>query len=249
MNQLADEQSTVDSTDLFRELANEYCSYVQSTGIDFAAYRDTSVPVFGAQSPARQAHILACLRASVNICRNTRAQQKSFEDTPALLWWALKELKLRPTSDLFGHIDRNSVIEVHTAEGVQIFRNFNFYRYCSYTLEELYCYPWNYLYEREESITSMIMHFAGKIFVGEVLTTVPVHIPAHIVHERFSLKRNNIDLKIRWVSPLYGESNTLPVATIVVETAELAKRVDLFDPLRLGGAFDRVHAEPALDPQ
>jgi hypothetical protein len=113
------------------------------------------------------------------------------------------------------------VIEVHSPEGLQLFRNFNFYKYCGYSIEELYSDSWDKLYERDERVASLMFEFVNKIYGGLVRTTVAPEIPPYRARELFSSRRYEVEVKWEWGAPLFAEGTSQPKATIAIETAKL----------------------------
>ncbi len=206
---------------MFRELALEYQDFARQAGVEMLPFRKPSLPLFTTQDENQQLRIVKALEISVQICRNTRAQGQDMRDTPSLTWQALKELKLRPPSDLFSNIHDTSIIEVHSPDGLQIFRNFNFYRYCSYSLEELYCGSWDLLFERAPGILSIMKATLLKLYTGEIQGTHTLSLPVHAVRELASPLQYEIELEMQRVAALYAEGSEHPAATLVIEAARL----------------------------
>jgi hypothetical protein len=207
----------------FLELSNEYRAFAQEAGVELVPYQDQSLPYFGALDERAQREVLEALGVSVQICRNTKAQGNAMDDTPSLIWQALKELGLRPPSDLFGHMNDCNVVEVYSPKNIQLFRTFSFFRYCSYTLEELYCHDWVQLFPRDDvRNVEMILNFVSDVFERRVRNTVSLrHIPNHIVREARSSQRLILEVGINWGAPLFFEGGSEPAATIFLETGKL----------------------------
>jgi len=227
----------VRDADRFRELADKYAHFASQAGVELRGYREPSLPHFTSQSEENRAAILSALERCVHICEQTRSEGHSMSDSPALIWVALKEFGFHPPSDLFNHIDRQSVIEVHSNQGIQFFRTFNFYKYCSYSLEELYCMPWFQLFEREEKYINQMIALATKIFTGETRNTVPMNLPVHVVKEKFSVGQHQVKLNMKFIAPAF-DVNGAPAATIVVEGIKPVRSL-------FGGFGLRRKAQPA----
>lgn len=221
--------------DRFRLLSLSYRDFARSAGVDVVAFRDPDLPNFTALSEAQRGRALEALGICVRICDSARNQGHSMSDSPALVWQAIRELGLRPSSDIFSVISDRSLVEIHSPEGVQIFRNFNFFRYCSYSLEELYSLPWNTLFERDMKVMDLIADSARKVYAGEIRNATRFTFPPHRVREISSPMRNEILLDMEWIAPLYREGTQSPEATICVEAAEFV------DP-----ALRRLVEQPAL---
>ncbi len=207
----------------FRELSCEYRGYASEAGVGLVPFHEASLPLFNTQTELKQREILNALETSVKICRNTKAQHKKMTDSPALIWQALRELGLRPPSDLFNHMEDCTVVEVYSSENIQLFRTFSFFQYCSYSLEELYCGSWPDLFPRDDqTIVPMILKFVENVFSGVTKKTVSLkHIPNHTVREAFSAARLVLTVGMNWGAPLFQEGTSKPSATIFLETGEL----------------------------
>jgi hypothetical protein len=206
--------------ELFRRLAQLYAEFGRTVGIEISPFREDCLPLFSKLPPDRQRAINDAIARGLRIFESVTTQGKSLGDSTSLVWAALKELGLRPPSDLFGHITDESIVEVHSPDGAQLFRSFTFYRYCSYSLEDLYCASWFELYERDDRVMGVLMDFGKKIFVDRsIKSTVALDVPNHIVRELHSPRRYNIEIAMNWVAPLFGEGTSVPAASVVVETA------------------------------
>lgn len=203
---------------LFRELSLAYQKYGQEAGVKFKAFHDPSLPLFSAKSESERRAILNALAICVKICDAVKAEGHGMSDSPALIWRALMEFGLRPPSDLFSFIKPTSVIEVHSLEGIQIFRNFNFYRFCSYTIEELYSDSWELLFDRHDAPISAIIDFVMRCADGRVKNTQLTGIPLHVVGELFSENKNIVTLNMEFGAPLFDAFSSKPAATMMVET-------------------------------
>lgn len=213
---------------LFRDLSTEYSDYAREAGVELIAFRDPSLPLFSLLSDGKKKEVLSALTKVVKICRDTKAQGHSMGDSPALIWQALKEFGLRPPSDLFGQMHDCTVVEVYSQDNIQVFRSFSFFRYCSYSLEDLYCEEWLNLFARDDnSIIPMVISFMKDVYQGvTTFTTNLRHIPKHIVRETYSPFKYKLQVGINWGAPLFEEGTSTPVATIFLETGELIEKSD-----------------------
>ena len=207
----------------FRELAEAYQRYSKAGGIDVKPYAHEDLPHFSLKSPEEQRQIIEALEVNVRICQQAEAHGDLRGDSPALVWQALKEFGFRPPSDVFTHISKESIVEIHSPTGMQLFRNFNFYKYCSYTLEELYCGTWASLYERDLAFEASIMELSQRIYGGEIKSAVSYGLPVYMLQETSSEAKLEIRLEMQWVAPLFREKSSQAAATIAIESATLLK--------------------------
>lgn len=211
--------------DEFIRYASEYAAYGRRAGVEIIPFRRADVPHFSALSSAARRQVLNALRTCVSICISTIRNSTAVGDSRAIIWQAIKMFNLRPPSDLFSIINSESIIEMHSPDGLQIFRSFSFYRLCTYTLEELFCKSWLDLYGRDdESVNQEIQRDLGKIYSGEVMRTFPSSVRPHTVFELLSPLRFSVHLKIKYWAPLF-EGRT-PVASVVIEDARAIHALD-----------------------
>ncbi len=111
------------------------------------------------------------------------------------------------------------VIEIHDSRFHQIFRNFKFYEFCSYSLEELHCGPWTVLYERDEAAMRQLMGVVGEVF-DDGVPFVDCRGIRHVTAEAKSVfkLRMNFDLHYAW--GLRGKNGRVE-ASLIAETPEL----------------------------
>lgn len=96
------------------------------------------------------------------------------------LWTFLADNKLNYPPDLFDYITKGDILEVYNNENKQIFRSYNFFCHCTYTLDELFSTPWPELYYRDPIYILEYMRLLSNLIEKnskEILkvTTVPPH--------------------------------------------------------------------------
>jgi hypothetical protein len=207
--------------DIFAALSKEYSDFGAEAGVPVKPYHDQTLPLFGALNETQQKEAIRSLEASVEICRDTKAQGNAIGDSAALLWSAIKKLGLRPPSDLFSYLPDCTLVEIYSPLNVQIFRSFSFFGLCSYTLEELYCQDWVRLFPRDDhKFAEAILEHAADIFSGKVKNTISLrHIPKHILREAYSEGRHVAEIGVNWAAPLFQEGQSTPGAIIFLEDA------------------------------
>ena len=99
-----------------------------------------------------------------------------------LTWYAMRSLGIKGPADLFAWIDKEDCVEIYTTEGVQLYRNFQFFKYCSYSLEELMTYPFFELYSRPEWLQAEMMKSVELCFQTPE-TVINCGVPAHPCYE------------------------------------------------------------------
>lgn len=203
----------------FIELSCSISSYGAKIGKQIKPYTDSSLPFFNKLNLEAKLNVLNALKTYEQICSDTIKEGYDL-DSLSLIWYALRRLKLRPPSDLFKNLKKEHVIEIHDLTGLQIFRNFNFYDFCSYSLEELYCSPWSYLFQHEAGALEMILDFVKGVAVGKIDNVVDLESSPHEAKELYSENKNHVRTTFEYGSPLFGEDSR-PSATLVAEDMKL----------------------------
>lgn len=213
-------------TILFRRLADEVARLGASIGVEIRPYDDEKLPIFSALPMSQQTTIVMDLQNYVNICQQTVAEGSALTDSARILWNALKVFKVRPTSDLFEYLQQGNTIEIHNREFVQIFRNFNFYRVCSYSLEELYCIPWTRLYTRSIEVQQYLVGIAVEMFETNRRTILQMNVDAHTIYEISSIKKLQVEAKMKYLAPLFAEGTKNVIAHVLIEDTRVLDRTD-----------------------
>jgi hypothetical protein len=111
------------------------------------------------------------------------------------LWLFLNKLKWRYPDDLFEKLRDDDVVEVYSMENTQIFRSFTFFKYCSYTLEDLNYRPWFELYQRDESVLRGALAWLNRVRKDEVPELCQMDLPAHWISEVASPNPFHLQIK------------------------------------------------------
>ncbi len=204
----------------FKNLAVGLTDLAFQSGVEIYPFFDENLLHFRALSNLEQDFVLGQLSNYVDICQDTIERGHSLKNDGQLLWSAMRKFGLRPTSDLFQFITPGDIIEIHTANFTQIFRNFSFFEFCSYSLEDLYCRSWIKLYKRPAAIEIELMKVGTQAFSGLYDSTIAVVVPEHIVEETSSRRQLKLRVNMKFGSPLFDIVTGKPAAVISIEAAE-----------------------------
>lgn len=215
-------ESTFDNCTLFRAISTQISELAATVNIKVVPFHDKNLVHFSKLEGSHQLQILSSLEVYLSVYTTTQAEGGSILDSVRVVWNALMKLGYRPTSDLFSYICEGNVIEIHNSSFVQTFRNLAFFNYCSYSLEELYCFHLTQLYARDLTVEEDLMKYLKQIYSGEVKTVIKTNLKEHIITELSSKGRLQITDKIEFMAPLYesGGGRT-PIATITIESASV----------------------------
>lgn len=198
--------------DVFKFLSKQISMLLATENIRIKAYQD-GLPYFSKLSETHQIQVNNQLSFYAELCSEHIKEGYKISDGSTFLWRAFRKLGLTPTSDLFQFLTNESVIEVYSDENIQLFRNLNFFTYCSYSLEELHSLEWWHLYDRDAGVTNAIFEEGRKMFGGEIRGTYCPGLPDHIVRELASEEKLVMQVEFQAMSPLF--SNRRPTAALL----------------------------------
>ncbi|NRA68156.1 MAG: hypothetical protein HRU19_26975 [Pseudobacteriovorax sp.] len=137
-----------------------------------------------------------------------------------MLWQALGEFELRTPENIYAAVSDESQIEIYDLQNIQIWRNFNVLKICSYTLADILCFTWEERYHREDAYSSMILERVGEALQGKYsdISTVPYH---H-VQEKFSCAKYLLGVKHRSFFPLFTPRGDVNAFCVVSEVDVLS---------------------------
>lgn len=117
-----------------------------------------------------------------------------------MLQKTLDRLGFEPCDDFFDRIASDDVLEIHTLDGIQVYRSFSFFQYCSFNLFELLSYKWHELYDRPRKSTQDIETQVREL-MSSMTKTVAVNWENHLVKERKD-DPLLVELSFKFISPL-----------------------------------------------
>lgn len=136
-----------------------------------------------------------------------------------LLWFALRSLRLAPPSEFFNILQNDHIVEVYVGSR-QLYRTFNYYSLCSYSLDELETTPWDQLFARKDpSIVEKI--FADVAVALKDRRIVHSETPPHSVVEIASALQNEFMYKLEYIVPLTDLDNDAQDCFAAVLSAQL----------------------------
>jgi hypothetical protein len=125
------------------------------------------------------------------------------DDCSHLLHLAVKSMGLSIDSSFYEQVSRSDIVEIYGHDHVQIFRSFNFFRICSYDLDDVLSHQWFELYERDESITNALLETWYE-HIGSSRSVTKMSVAPHVMRERFSKNRNAVFMKFKYIATIYS---------------------------------------------
>ncbi len=189
----------------FRQLCLRYSELGKRADVRMLPFRDRSSVHFLTLSIETQLRIIETLSITIRILESAIANDVDFKNSKlSLIWLALRELGLRPTSNLFTELDETDIIEIYNLVHVQIFRTFNMFKCINYSLDELFSHEWWDLFQRDSAITDALASIAISFTSGRQTTTRMVDLPDHVIEEKFSPVKTRVLVRSRLGSPLFN---------------------------------------------
>lgn len=187
----------------FRASSGRFVAASALAGVDIVAYETPDLPLFSKLPPDAKQAIVAQLEAQTELILSAEPSREDYSYNRRMAWSQIRQLGLVLCSDVFEKLEDDDIIEIWDASGKQLFRSFHGLKFFSYTLEELYSYPFFELFERESPDLEVAYGTVfSKLISGETRTTVAVDIPPHVVREKRSRRKRTALMTPKYVSPL-----------------------------------------------
>jgi hypothetical protein len=187
-------------------------------GCPFKAYSQNSLSKFRQMSEDRKLTIQDQISVMERIIAGLEIeppQAPSHEEWP-LIEKAMRYYGLELKDDFQGILQKDDVIEIYSAEQIQIFRTFNFYEYSAYSYLDLLVNEWFHLWERPRHILDGLMAVVQTVMSGEKKGLISMdHIPRHVYKEIYNsedaknFEVRSVLCKFGHISPLYRADNTI----------------------------------------
>ena len=170
----------------FRAIAEKITAVATKYSLSIKPFHSPDLPLYSALPEQKRAEALQQIKIFLNIMEGAEASHRRLDDDERFTWFALSSLDLIPPPDLFAKIKPGTVIEIYDLNSFQIWRNFGFFKYCSYTLEEIYCVEWFHRYKRSEESLQMCLKYLEGILSGQLPDIAPMEIPLYSMEETSS---------------------------------------------------------------
>lgn len=177
-------------------------SYLASSfGINFSGYNRISLNKFYALPTQTQEQIITAIKKATELMGVVIDINKNIDEA-RMVEKACAEFNLEIPDDFLKRIRKGDVVEVYETETmIQIYRNFEFLKHCSYDLLTVCLTPLNELFEREEGADQQVFDRARQI-CNETLITERWNIPDHILMEKMEKHNRVFKLKLGYIAPV-----------------------------------------------
>jgi hypothetical protein len=198
----------------FMNLSTQLSAFLRQEGISNRAYNPGLVH-FKALDAEKKRAALRHLEFYNSLCLDHQMQQQALRDSQKFTWRALSKFGFTPPSDLLNKISREDVVEIYSEDHIQLFRNFEFFEVCSYTLEELFCIEWWNLFVRPPEINGQLLNMAHQLLAGKAPKGFQGGVPVHVLTEASSESRFAIHFDMQYLMPLYRNKRVEALISIV----------------------------------
>lgn len=216
----SDEQSSE-----FRDVADRVRDIAAKYSLNLVSYRSPELPLYSALGPAKRAEVLGQLKIFLRTMESVEASGVRLDNQERSVWHALASMGLVPPSDLFAKFGSEDVVEILDLAGVQIWRNFNFLRICSYTLEEMYCFDWKERYTRDEAMIGECIRKVGALLAGETPDLYHSNIEDHVIQETRSSDRFTLQVRHEYMARLKDRNGQLAAWLVVSRVENLGRDI------------------------
>ncbi|RZA02450.1 MAG: hypothetical protein EOP11_16705 [Proteobacteria bacterium] len=119
-----------------------------------------------------------------------------------MLLRALTKLGLLCDSGVLDQIREEDMVEILDEDLCQIYRSYNCYDLCNYSLEELTSHPFYELYERHSKITQQLVEACGLILNGQKLFHGFDDMPEYHIKELLTERPEFFAVREKFLAPL-----------------------------------------------
>lgn len=113
---------------------------------------------------------------------STHEIQIDLEKEKSFLKRALDHYNLRVHDDFWATLQTGQLIEIYGTDMVQIYRNLEFLRYCSYSLLDISVFEWYNLWTRPTQILEAMLKCAEQA-MNHPTPVLPYSVPRHVLRE------------------------------------------------------------------
>lgn len=230
---------TSDLAERFLRAAVQIAAFAQSWGVSVRPAMDKGLPLFRQLPFDQQVQAVRKIELSCSLYASVVRENQDLRDSSSLIWMGCRNFGLRPPSDFFDKLSKDDVIQVYSLDGVHQFSNMRFFEVVSYTLEQIYCYPWPLLWKREPQDTEFLEREAVKIMNPEQRQTIIPEPHSHYVVESSSPLKFETTYSLKCVSPLFDRETKEKKGFIVCEAVTLLSKYAPLDEERMLEEFEQ----------
>jgi len=187
----------------FLNLSERVSRLAARNGVHVEPYRDRSLPLFCRLSAQRRFELVTSLRTYIDAAEAVASERGGRVETAPFLRAMILKLDYCVSPDVYERITSDSLVEIYSVDDSLIFRNFKFFEFCSYSLEDLLAQEWWRLYWRADDINRKVFLWGRRVLNGDIRETCVPPIPQHTLIERESRRQLCLKVNHDYYSPLF----------------------------------------------
>jgi len=232
VNQNLQEQSLRSDNQSLLTIVNEFCQVLSFYGYSVTPYSSWSLRKLDETSLEKKTQIKNYLKTWMELISPEPHQLPGAPNVDQEINFAknaLKKLDLKIDENFWKTLQREHVIEIYGAEMVQLYRSFNFFKYCGYSLLDIVLNEWFMLWERSQKVVEA-MHQEVLQVMTESAPYHKVNIPRHVIRETLDTGDTQIfvpracHVEFQYIGALRTSVLAKPSAFIVTSTGAVVAR-------------------------
>ena len=188
----------------FKRLLEEMALLAARDGSATLPFKNANLSHFSALPHQQKLETLKALQCYLETMLEARSRRLR-TNAPEIVETMLAKMEWHADKDLSSLLDEGLTIEIYNRDSQQVFRNLEFFRLTSRSLEELCTVPWFELWERDSRITQLFLDLVKKILNFEITGTMSYIVPDHEVREIETRLKAGKFMGPQFVSPLYDK--------------------------------------------
>lgn len=191
----------------FKIYSHRIANYIFEEGISFRPYAHPSLPYFQALNELEKKQVVEDLKRYIRICDAVKKDGASLKNNRLMTEKALSEFGFTAHSEDLDHIEPHHIVEIYNLSHLQIFRSFRYFEMLSYTLEDIYCRKWYYLYDRTEEDQLAMAQAVFDFYALPDKKATKLALPPHLIKEKDSLEKLTLHNQTQWLIPVFQNGN------------------------------------------
>ncbi len=190
--------------DFFARLKN-FSNLVGKFDVEIEPYSRTGVSKFKEMSLHGRSQTIRNFTQYADLLEGAAKNGINLRHEKEVLTYVLARVGLTASDSAMDLIEDGHIIEIYTAEHIQIFRNIEFMQYCNYSLLDLLTFTFFDLYERAALVTNKLLEASSRIFSSDIeVLDLRSEFPHHVLRQRFAEPKAEIELDMRYLWPLFA---------------------------------------------
>lgn len=186
-------------------------------GYDINLYSDMSLHRFSTLPPDLQSKILEDLSFRIKIFSEINEYSKTTEKV--VLEHVLNKMNAVCCESFLSKVTENDIVEIYSVSNVQLYANFLFFKFSTYSLMDMATHSWDELFGRDPIITKELFKQIAYVMT-EADTIKPYNVSRHIVKELISKEKKSFLIEMRNMAPIFDAKTSRRIGMVHTLTVE-----------------------------